>query len=110
MKPATPELLAAVENQALRCGNERLALHALCLRDGNDDFVGDAGLLVDTIDTEARHCAEDVGRMPRVIEQQSSAMAALHAKDLVQSLELQLMLARRLVEFLEADAAKGGGR
>jgi hypothetical protein len=108
--PATPELLAAVENQALRCGNERLALRALYLRTGNDDFIGDAELLVDIIEVEADYSARALKEAPEVIERGSAAMAALCAQDIVQSLELQLLAARRLVEFLEAGSKVGGAR
>lgn len=113
MKPATPEMLAAVEERARLSDNAPLALLALHLREGGDDFECDAFLLLDVISTVAERFLALEPLVAKAIETGELLTSAKIAEDMVRSLEFQLLYARRLEEFLRADvervAAKPGG-
>lgn len=107
MKTATPELFAAVEERARLTDNEPLALLALHLRAGTDDFACDALVLLDIVSAVAEryHVLEPIAA--KAIDNEDPASSVKVAEDIVRALEFQLLFARRLVEFLHANAKRG---
>ena len=107
MKPATPELVATPEERAMIAANPVLALRTLFLREGIDDFIGDACLLADIAKAEEPHLRELLTKSSQVIENDHPSVGVLYARDLIASLEFQLLFARRLEAFLQADVERG---
>jgi hypothetical protein len=107
MMPGTPELCEAVEERARLTDNAPLALLALHLRAGSDDFACDALVLLDIISTAAERFRSLEPLAASAIENESPQTSVLVAEDLVRALEFQLSFARRLVEFLQADVERG---
>jgi hypothetical protein len=97
------ELQALVDEHARRTGDQSLALTALYLRAGLDDFLADSALMLDVIRSQFGALQDNAHLVSERIEKVEFRLAHMGMSDVIASLELQLAFARRLAEYLQKD-------
>ncbi len=97
------ELQALVDERARSTGDNSLALTALYLRSGMDDFVSDGALMLDVIRSQAAELTNNVRRVSECVEKVELKLARDGLESIVEALEPQLAFARRLAEYVQKD-------
>lgn len=101
--PVSKELLEQLEERAHGTLDKDLALLALSLRRGSDDFVVDAMLQLDAVRIEGRAAGMNTKYIADCLERVHLPVALHGVEDLVESLELQLAFAKQLAPYLKKD-------